>query len=313
MISAEGNKITDSESTFDMGKEAELSIVIVNFNTKEDLTNCLKSIFASKQIIDFEVWLVDNNSSDGSSQLVERMFPNVRLIKNNENAGFSRANNLALKQIENPFVLLLNPDTIVQDHVFDKTIAFLKANDDAGMVSCKLVKADGTLDLACRRSFPSAFDGFCRAVGLSKLFPHSRLFARYNLTYLPEDRVSEVDAVNGAFMMVKQEAIKEVGLLDEDYFMYMEDMDWCFRFKKKSWKIYYAPDSTTVHLKGQAGKKNSSRMIAEFFKSMELFCLKNYSGSKSRVNLLTVLVGINLWRSSTLLRNALRRQKRITP
>jgi GT2 family glycosyltransferase len=296
-----------------MNKRAELSIVVVNFNTREDLKNCLKSIFDSKQITSFEIWVVDNNSSDGSSELVEKEFPNVRLIKNKENSGFSRANNLAIEQIESPFVLLLNPDTIVQDHVFDKTIDFLKANGDAGMVSCMLVKADGTLDLACRRSFPSAFDGFCRAVGLSKLFPRSRLFARYNLTYLPENKVSEVDAINGAFMMVKQEAIREVGHLDEDYFMYMEDLDWCFRFRQKGWKIFYVPNSIVVHLKGQAGKKNSEKMITEFFKSMELFCRKNYNSCRSQTSISITLLGIRLWKVSTLLRNALRLQKRVTP
>ena len=291
----------------------ELSVVIVNYNTREDLENCLTSISKSKQNLGYEIWVVDNCSTDGSLEMVKRRFPSVRLIENNSNLGFSKANNVALRQIRSPFILLLNPDTIVHDHVFDRTTDFLKANDDAGMVSCMLVKADGTLDLACRRSFPSPFDGFCRAAGLSKLFPRSKLFARYNLTYLPEDKVSEVDAVNGAFMMVKQEALKEVGFLDEDYFMYIEDLDWCFRFKNRGWKIYYVPDSTTTHIKGQAGKKNSNRMIGEFFKSMELFCLKNYSSRKSRVNLFTVLTGIKIWKSATLLQNALRRQKRVTP
>jgi len=296
-----------------MGKKVELSIVIVNFNTKEDIKNCIKSIFDSKQITNFEVWVVDNNSSDGSSELLEWEFPNVRLIKNNENAGFSKANNLALKQIESPFVLLLNPDTIVQDQVFDKTIEFLKANNDAGMVSCKLVKAGGNLDLACRRSFPSAFDGFCRAVGLSRLFPHSRLFARYNLTYLPEDQMSEVDAVNGAFMMMKQEAIKKVGLLDEDYFMYMEDLDWCFRFKKKGWRIFYLPTPEVIHLKGQSGKKYSQKMIHEFFRSMEIFCRKNYLPNKPYVQFFLTLLGIRLWRFITILQDNLRTEKKVTP
>ena len=296
-----------------MKKQVELSIVIVNFNTKKDFKNCLNSLFHSEQFTHFEVWVVDNNSSDGSSKMVEEEFANVTLIKNDENAGFSRANNLALKQIITPFILLLNPDTIIQDYVFDKTIDFLKSNGDAGMVSCKLVKADGNLDLACRRSFPSAFDGFCRAMGLAKLFPRSHVFARYNLTYLDENQTNEVDAVNGAFMMVKREAVYEVGLLDEDYFMYMEDLDWCYRFKKNGWKIYYVPDSTVIHLKGQAGKINSRIMTHEFFKSMELFCKKNYFNHDSNIRMQLVLLGIRTWRLITLFRNSIRAEKRVTP
>lgn len=145
------------------------------------------------------------------------------------------------------------------------------------------------------------------------MLPHSRLFARYNLTYLPENKVSEVNAVNGAFMMVKQKAIKEVGLLDEEYFMYMEYMDWCFRFKRKGWKIYYVPDLITVHLEGRAGKKNSSRMIIEFFNSMELFCWKHYSMGHYNIRLAIILVGIRIWEVSTILRNRMRREKRVTP
>lgn len=301
------------QTSFDMVTKVELSIVIVNFNTKEDLKICLKSIFDSTQIITFEVWVVDNNSSDGSSELVQNQFPNVRLIKNDQNAGFSRANNLALNQIETPFVLLLNPDTIVQDHVFDNTIAFLKANADAGMVSCKLLKKDGTLDLACRRSFPSIFDGLCRALGLSMMFPKSRMLARYNLTFLAENDISEVDAVNGAFMMVKRAAMAETGLLDEDYFMYMEDLDWCFQFRKHGWKIFYVPTSRVIHLKGQSGKQSSGKMIREFFKSMEIFCRKNYLPVQPLPKFWLTVIGIRIWKAMTLLNNALRLEKRVTP
>jgi GT2 family glycosyltransferase len=290
-----------------------LSVVIVNYNTREELRHCLSSIFDSKQNMAFEVWVVDNNSSDFSAEMVEAEFPFVRLIRNRNNTGFAVANNMAIKQIDSKFMLLLNPDTIVFDEVFDKTTEFMRDRPRVGMVTCKLVKADGTLDLACRRSFPSAFDGFCRATGLSGLFPTSRLFARYNVTYLDEDETNEVNAINGAFMMVRREAIEEVGLLDEDYFMYMEDLDWCYRFKKKGWKIYYLPNSTVVHLKGQAGKKNSSKMIVEFFKSMEMFCKKQYATRQSATGFYLTLIGVRLWRMSTLVRNMLRPGKRVTP
>jgi GT2 family glycosyltransferase len=296
-----------------MAEQVELAIVIVNSDTREDLRNCLSSIYGSKQNTKFEIWVVDNNSSDHSPEMVQTDFPLVNLIRNRENTGFAKANNLVIRQIKTDFLLLLNPDTIVYDNAFDRTINFLKANDEAGMASCKLVKADGTLDLACRRSFPSAFDGFCRAAGLSRIFPRSRLFARYNLTYLDEDQVNEVDAINGAFMMVRKRAIDDVGLLDQDYFMYIEDLDWCFRFKQKGWKIYYVPTTNVIHLKGQSGKRDSNGMIHEFFKSMETFCKKNYRPYQSHARFWFAILGIKAWKHITLFRNSIRVEKRVTP
>lgn len=290
-----------------------LSVIVVNYQTRDELQACLDSIFGSEQGVSYEVWVVDNNSADGSARMVKEKFPQVRLVENNENLGFAKASNQAMRKSASEFVLLLNPDTIVFDHVFDKAIDFLRETPDAGMVSCKLVKEDGKLDLACRRSFPSAFDGACRAIGLSKLFPRSRLLARYNLTFLDEDRCSQVDAVNGAFMMVRKSAIDEVGMLDEDYFMYMEDMDWCYRFRKKGWKVCYVPGGKVVHLKGQSGRKNSNPMIHEFFRSMELFCRKNYRPHQTRAGYWATLAGIKAWKNMTLLRNSLRKAKRVTP
>lgn len=291
----------------------ELSVVIVNYNTRRDLENCLESIYSGAPDSRFEVSVVDNDSRDGSADMVEARFPHVRLIRAGANLGFSRANNLALRESQGEFVLLLNPDTIVTPHAFHKVIAFLRRTPEAGMAGCRLQKADGTLDLACRRSFPSAFDGFCRASGLSRLFPKSRLFARYNLTYLPEDEVAEVEAVNGAFMLARREAVCDVGLLDEDYFMYMEDLDWCFRFRQKGWKIFYVPEAIVIHLKGQAGKSVSNRMIPEFFRSMTLFCRKHYLPRSSFPAYLLTLAGIKVWMYTTMVRNALRTEKRVTP
>jgi GT2 family glycosyltransferase len=291
----------------------QLAVILVNYQTRDDLRNCLASIFASAQRTPYEVWVVDNASPDGSAAMVARYYPQVRLIALDRNVGFARANNEAIRRSRTEFVLLLNPDTIVSDHAFDDAIDFLRATPSAGMVTCKLVKADGTLDLACRRSFPSAFDGFCRAVGLSKLFPRSRRFARYNLTFLDENETQEVDAVNGAYMMVKRKIIDEVGLLDERYFMYMEDLDWCFRFRQKGWRIYYHPSRTVIHLKGQSGKKHSTKMIRAFFESMEMFCRHNYMPRQSKIISAATVLGIRTWRELTLFRNAVRREKRVTP
>ena len=289
----------------------ELSVIIVNYNTKQDLENCLASIYTSRHRVTFQVLVIDNASLDGSASMVADLFPQVTLIRRPENLGFARANNLALRQNQSPFVLLLNPDTIIVDHVFDDTIHFLKTNPGVGIVTCKLVRADGSLDLACRRSLPSLFDGFCRASGLARLFPKSRIFARYNLTYLDENDINQVEAVNGAFMMVRSHAITEVGLLDEQFFMYGEDLDWCYRFRKQGWKIYYLPRPSVLHKKGQASKKQSTQMIREFFRAMELYCHK-HNGSPEQTHFATI-IALKLWMFSTLLRNALRGEKRVTP
>ena len=293
--------------------ECELCVIIVSYNTRQDLQNCLTSIYESRQQVGFQVWVVDNASQDGSAAMVATFFPKVILVQSLENLGFARANNLALREVCSDFVLLLNPDTIIPDHAFDDTINFLKINPEAGMVTCRLAKADGTLDLACRRSLPSLFDGFSRAVGLARLFPKSHIFARYNLTYLNEDQVNEVEAINGAFIMTKRQAINEVGLLDEQFFMYGEDLDWCCRFRQQRWKIYYLPSPTVIHLKGQAGRKQSSRMIKELFRAMELYCRKHHGSPNRFVGRLATVIGIRAWMFLTLFRNAARSQKRVTP
>jgi N-acetylglucosaminyl-diphospho-decaprenol L-rhamnosyltransferase len=292
---------------------AELTIVIVNYNTVGHLGNCLDSIFGSRQAVSYRVWVVDNASTDGSPEMVASRYPQVGLIANRENVGFARANNQVLSRLDGDWALLLNSDTLVTDHVFDKGIAFLRQHAEAGMITCKLVQADGGLDLACRRAFPTAFDGFCRAVGLSSLFPRSPYLARYNLTYLDEDETVEVDAVNGAYMLVRRAAMAEVGLLDESYFMYMEDLDWCYRFRQRGWRIFYVPDGTVIHLKGQSSSQNSEAMIRAFFDSMVLFCEKHYAAVQSRAGLLATVCGIRAWERATLWRNSLRGEKRVRP
>jgi GT2 family glycosyltransferase len=290
----------------------DLTVVIVSYNCREVLLQCLESILRSAQDVSFEVHLVDNASTDGTAEAVRARYPWVTLTASPENLGFSRGNNLALREAKTPYVLLLNPDTVVCDHCFDHSIAFLAGHPGAGMVSCRLVTGDGSLDLACRRSFPSAWDGFCRAAGLAACFPRSPLFARYNLTYLDESRPCRVDAVNGAYMMVTRRAMDRVGLLDEDYFMYMEDMDWCWRFGQAGFEVHYDPGCTVTHLKGQSSRTRSTRMIHAFFDSMELFCVKNTHPEPGLSRTLT-LAGIRAWKWLTLVRNALRASKRVRP
>jgi hypothetical protein len=293
-----------------------LSVVIVSYNCREPLMACLDSLRASIQDAPYEVRVVDNASGDGTPDAVRELHPWVMLTANQDNQGFARANNQALRaaleQTSASHMLLLNPDTLVFDHVFDRSLAYLAAHPQVGMVSCRLVTADGSLDLACRRSFPTAWDGFCRASGLSGLFPRSRRLARYNLTYLDEHKPARVDAVNGAYMMVTRQALARVGLLDEDYFMYMEDLDWCWRFAKAGLEVHYDPGCTVVHLKGASSRTKSGSMIRAFFDSMELFCVKN-THPRPGPGRLATLAGIRAWKWLTLARNSLRRVKRVRP
>jgi N-acetylglucosaminyl-diphospho-decaprenol L-rhamnosyltransferase len=290
-----------------------VSVIIVSYNTKNILINCLRAIYSSARGIEAEVFVVDNASTDGTVDAVRREFPQCRVMANETNVGFSGANNQAIRISSGRYILLLNPDTVVEPDVLTKMVEFMEEQHDVGMVSCKLVTRDGGLDLACRRTFPSLWDGLCRASGLSQWFPKSRLLARYNLTYLDEDQTCEVDAVNGAFMFARREAVEEVGLLDEDYFMYVEDLDWCFRFGKSGWKVVYHPAATTVHLKGQSGNPRSSAMIRELFRSTKLFYRKNCFADMGLLRRASILMCLDIWKWATLFRNTMRTNKRTRP
>lgn len=262
---------------------ADLGIVILNWNTAELLQQCLESVFANEGVA-YEVVVVDNASTDNSAELVRTLFPQVRLIVNEENTGFASGNNVGLRAlglergapVDAPrYGLLLNPDTVVPPDAFQEMTAFMDANPQMGMAGPKLVLPDGHLDLACRRSFPTPAVASYRMLGLSKLFPRSRRFGRYNMTYLDPDQVTEVDSVVGAYMQVRREAIGQVGLLDETFFMDGEDLDWAFRIKKAGWTVWYNPAVTVLHMK-RAAKKKSKRAQWEFYRAMLIFYRKHY-------------------------------------
>ncbi len=257
----------------------DLSIIIVNYNVKEFLQNLLTSLFKAVTNISSEIIVVDNGSDDGSVELLREKFPQVTLIANNENLGFSKANNLALKIAKGKFLLLLNPDTIVQEDTFEKLIKFFNDHQDAGMTGCKILNPDGTLQLACRRSFPGPWTSFCKVSGLSALFPNSKLFARYNLTFMDENQSYEVDAVSGSFMMVRREVFEKIGGLDEQFFMYGEDLDWCYRVQKTGWKVYYVHETTIIHYKGESTKRSSLDETKVFYNAMDLFVKKHFASS----------------------------------
>ena len=217
----------------------DLSIIIVNYNVKEFLQNLLNSISKASSNISKEIIIVDNASDDGSVEMIREKFPSAQLISNNKNLGFGKANNQALKIAKGKCVLLINPDTVVSEDTFDKLIQFFENNPGAGLVGCKILNPDGSLQLACRRSFPGPWTSFCKVTGLSNLFPNSKIFARYNLTYLSEDQTYEVDAISGSFMMMRKEVYDKVGGFDEEFFMYGEDLDLCYRIQIAGHKVFY--------------------------------------------------------------------------
>ncbi|MCU7525886.1 MAG: glycosyltransferase [Ignavibacteria bacterium] len=257
----------------------DLSVIIVNFNVKEFLQNLLGSIQKSTGNISTEVIVIDNASDDGSVEILREKFPWVKLIASEKNLGFGRANNLGLEISQGKYILLINPDTIVQEDTFQKLISFFEKTPDAGLAGCKVLNSDGTLQLACRRGFPGPWTSFTKVTGLSKLFPKSRLFARYNMTYLSENETYEVDAISGAFMMLKREVYEKVGGFDCQFFMYGEDLDLCYRIQKAGYKVYYVHDTQIIHYKGESTKRSSLDETRVFYEAMHLFVKKHFSSS----------------------------------
>jgi GT2 family glycosyltransferase len=268
-----------------------LAVVILNYNRADLLIDCLRSIADAPTTCSSEVWVVDNASTDGSADRVREQFPDVRLIVSEHNGGFAYGNNLALRQIISPdagdpsvlpsadYVLLLNNDTIVPPGLFDGLVAYLEAHEDVAVVGPKVVLPDGSLDLACRRSFPTPAVSFYRMIGLARLFPHSRRFGRYNMTYLDPDVETDVDSVVGACMLLRSSVIREVGLIDEQFFMYGEDLDWAYRIKQYGWRIVYYPAVHVLHYKRAASTRRAIPSIRAFYDAMRIFHRKHYAAT----------------------------------
>jgi GT2 family glycosyltransferase len=240
-----------------------------------------------------EVFVVDNASGDGSADMVAAEFPWVELIRSGCNRGYAYANNLGLRRCKGEYYLLLNPDTVLSSSALRTMVDYMDARPEAGVAGPKLVLTDGRLDLACRRSFPSPQVSFYRMLGLSRLFPRSRRFGRYNMTYLDPDTPAEVDSVVGAFMMVRAEAALQVGFLDEAFFMYGEDLDWAFRIKERGWKVLYNPQAVVTHHKGAASRRHSKKAIVEFYRAMQIFFDKHYAANSNL--LLRLLIVSSIW------------------
>jgi hypothetical protein len=277
----------------------DLSIIIINYETYDLTKKTIESVTNQYQPFEYDIYVVDNASKDGSIGRLQENFYNesedglIKFILNNENKGFAYANNFALRQTTSEYVLLLNSDTMVVDNCLEESLKYMETHEDTGVLGCKVVLPDNTLDKACRRSFPDFNVSFYRMTGLSSLFPKSKRFGKYNLTYLDENGTYEVDCVVGAFMLVRSKAIKEVGLLDEIFFMYGEDIDWCYRIKAASWKVIYFSDAKIVHHKGASNsKKQNTRLTYEFYRAMYIFYNKHYKETYPWITTAATYLGI---------------------
>ncbi len=264
----------------------DLGIVIVNWNTRDLLRRCLQTVIASEGDFSCRVVAVDNASDDESAAMVRRDFPKVDLIENRENVGYPRGNNIGLRHLgyhgardvdeaAPRYALLLNPDTEVPPDALYEMIQFMDSRPDIGVAGPKLILKDGSLDLACRRGFPTPLVSFYHYSGLAKLFPRSQRFGRYNMTFADEDQDLEVDSVVGAYMQVRKTAIERVGLLDEAFFMYGEDLDWAYRVKQAGYKVWYYPAVKVHHVKRAASGKSPKAQF-EFWRAMLIFYRKHF-------------------------------------
>lgn len=262
----------------------KLSIVIVNYNVRYFLEQCLRSVQkAIGNRSDIEVYVVDNASVDRSSEMVREKFPWVRLIESKENLGFSKGNNLALEKAEGEYVLLLNPDTIVQEDTFDKCIRFMDEHTDAGALGVKMIDGKGVFLPESKRGLPTPEVALYKILGLNKLFPKSKKFGKYHLGYLPVDEVNEVEVLSGAYMFIRKSVLDKIGLLDETFFMYGEDIDLSYRITKAGYKNYYFPETSIIHYKGESTKKGSVNYVFIFYRAMIIFSKKHYSGGLERL------------------------------
>jgi O-antigen biosynthesis protein len=271
----------------------ELSVIIVNYNVKHFLEQCLHSVLKASKSVDTEIFVVDNHSADGSTELIRERFPQVHLIANRENTGFSRANNLAIRRSKGRYILLLNPDTVVEEDTFSKVIHFMDQHPECGGLGVKMIDGKGNFLPESKRGLPTPWVAFYKMSGLSKLFPKSGKFGKYHLSYLDENETHEVEVLAGAFMLLRKTTLDKTGLLDEDFFMYGEDIDLSLRIMQSGYKNYYYPGTTIIHYKGESTKKGSLNYVKMFYKAMIIFAKKHFSGGNA--NAFLVLLHIAIW------------------
>jgi len=260
----------------------QISICIVNWNARDYLERCLQSIFQNKGNLDIEIWVVDNNSSDGSIEMIKGKFPEVNLIRNKDNIGFARANNQVIRKSNSPYILLLNPDTIVYPGTLKTLANFLDKHSDVAMVGPKILNEDSSIQYECARHFPTVWSEFFVLTTLYKRFPKNKLFGYYLMSYWNHNDRKEVDCISGSCMMIRKDVLDRIGLLDEDFFMYGEDTDLCYRIKQAGYKIWYIPEVKIIHFGGKSTEQAIDLFVREARKSMQRYFEKHY-GLKSVV------------------------------
>ncbi len=261
----------------------DLSVIIVNYNVKHFLEQCLNSVAIAMKGQAVEVFVVDNISIDGSVEMVREKFPWVHLIANKENVGFSRANNQAIRIANGKYVLLLNPDTVVEEDTFSKTIEFMNNHPDCGGLGVKMIDGKGAFLPESKRGLPTPSVAFYKISGLARLFPKSKKFGRYHLGYLPMEETHKIEILSGAFMMMRKETLDKVGLLDEAFFMYGEDIDLSYRIILGGYENYYYPETSIIHYKGESTKKSSINYVFVFYNAMIIFAKKHFSEKNARL------------------------------
>lgn len=276
----------------------KLSIVIVNYNVEHFLEHCLLSVRKAIKNIDAEIFVVDNNSVDSSVNMLKNKFPEVKLIKNKENVGFAKANNQAIRISTGEYVLLLNPDTVVEEDTFTKCLSFMDSHIDAGGLGVKMIDGQGKILKESKRGFPTPWVCFCKMTGLASIFPNSKKYCGYYMGHLPYTETNQVDILAGAFMLIRKKTLDEVGLLDETFFMYGEDIDLSYRITKAGWKNYYFADTSIIHYKGESTKKGSLNYVYTFYNAMDIFAKKHLSGGQTKI--FSLIIKLAIWARATL-------------
>lgn len=260
----------------------KLSVIIVNYNVEYFLEQCLNSVIKAIEKVDAEIFVVDNISVDGSVAMVQSKFPSVILIENKENVGFSKANNQAMRIAKGEYILLLNPDTVVEEDTFLKVCDFMDTHPDAGGLGVKMIDGKGNFLPESKRGLPTPSVAFYKIFGLSAVFPKSKTFGKYHLGYLSKEETHEIEILSGAFMLMRKATLDIVGLLDEDFFMYGEDIDLSYRILKGGYKNYYFPDTSIIHYKGESTKKSSVNYVFVFYNAMIIFAKKHFSEKNAK-------------------------------
>jgi GT2 family glycosyltransferase len=264
-------------------KSIRISVIIVNYNVEYFLEQCLNSVFDALHNINSEVFVVDNNSIDGSVEMVKQEFPQAHLIDNKNNAGFSKANNQAMRIAKGDYVLLLNPDTVVEEDTFQKCIDFMDQHPEGGGLGVRMIDGKGHFLPESKRGLPTPSVAFYKIFGFSRLFPKNKTFGKYHLGFLDEHETNEIEILSGAFMFMRKAALDKVGLLDEAFFMYGEDIDLSYRIIKGGYKNYYFPETQIIHYKGESTKKSSINYVFVFYRAMVIFAEKHFSQKKAKL------------------------------